>query len=161
MKQSPALRQKKCRVTTRARGTERKQEGRDNACECVCVWAVFHFCGCRHVKATSGFCILSRELTVQLTGQVCVPLPFILGRFLRVCCNVHVKTFACVWLLSSLCLSSSLPFLPAMSDCLDINYIVISNSLWQQYRQIWHCFLQNVACIQTLTTQVPTSHFFY
>lgn len=54
-------------MTTRARGTERKQEERDD----VCVRACGLCFACRHVRATSGFCILSQELTVQLTEQVC------------------------------------------------------------------------------------------
>lgn len=75
-----------------------EESGRNNVCVCVSVWAVFHFCRCRHVRATSGFCILSRELTVQLTGQLCVPLPFILDSvcvcvFRWVRYNVHVRTF--------------------------------------------------------------------
>lgn len=73
------------------RDTERQRRSRR---------AVFHFCGCRHVKATSGFCILSQELTVQLTGQVCVSLQFIPVRPACVCVGVEGCVCVCVgWVL--------------------------------------------------------------
>lgn len=83
------------RDTERQRRSRRGEITRIKVCVSVCVWAVFHFCGCRHVKATSGFCILSQELTVQLTGQVCVPLPFIPVR--PACMCVGVEGCVCVW----------------------------------------------------------------
>lgn len=143
MKQSPALRSKTCRVTTRARGIGGLEWGRVGGGGGR---AAFHFCGCRHVRATSWFCILSRELTVQLTGQVSVPLLFVLSRFLL--CAPH-----CTCQDLRMCLSPfiSLSFLlPRFAPCsskvtvwilIILSYLIVSHS--KRHRRDRHDTVSN------------------
>lgn len=107
--------------------------------------------GLRFISADADMCERhhgsASELTVQLTGQVSVPLLFVLGRFSL--CAPHC-TCRDLYMCLSPFISPSLPlpwFAPCSleSDCLDINYIVASNCLPQQAtqeRQTRHCFQQ-------------------
>ena len=157
MKQSPALRQKTCRVTMRARGTERRKEGRNSVCVCVCVCV----CGLYFTSVDADMCKQHQGsasyLMVQLTGQVCVPPPFILGSVCVCVCvfrwvrySVQVRTFTFHFaslsfflpLCAALFLSSQLEV--TVQILIILSYLIPSGREATQEMHIWHWFLKCV-----------------
>jgi len=111
-------------VTTRARGTERHRHRRDTVC--VCVWGG----GLYFTSVDADIRVL--HLIAGADGSI---------NRTSVCVCVCVCHYRLSWagfsrdlyiLFSPFILSIGPPPFPATSDCLDINYIVISKSLRQR-----------------------------